>query len=343
MRVLGRDDVRAALDGREGAVLDAVRNAYLLHRAGQSEIPFSSFLRPPGRPGSRIICLPAYLGGTDPVIGVKWISSFPTNLERGLQRASAVSILNDLETGYPVAVLESSQISAARTAAGAAVASEVLHGGTAVRTVGLIGCGTINHRTLAYLTRVHPGIREVALFDAVDEHAKLAAERWAEQFPGIDLTPGDLTSALRAQTVSIATTDSSYWLSLGDHPDRPPDQVVLHLSLRDLDVASILRGYNVVDDVDHVCREQTSLHRTELELGHRGFIHATIGGLLSGDPIAKPTSANTIFSPFGLGVLDLAVSVEVVRAAEAGGTGITVDGFEPGSHQITSQLTGGKA
>src|SRR4051794_34009785 len=121
MKILGRDDVRAALAGLEPAVLDSVRTAYLLHGQGQSHLPFSTFLRPPQPTGSRIISLPAYLGGPEPVMGLKWIASFPANVDRGLQRASALCVLNDPGTGYPLAVLEGSQISAARTAAGAAL------------------------------------------------------------------------------------------------------------------------------------------------------------------------------------------------------------------------------
>ncbi|GAA3220189.1 hypothetical protein GCM10020256_25970 [Streptomyces thermocoprophilus] len=129
MKILGRDDVDAALKGLDPVVLDAVRTAYVLHGQGHSQVPFSSFLRPPTPAGSRIISLPAYLGGPEPVMGLKWISSFPANVEKGLQRASSVQILNDLHTGYPTALMEGSRISASRTAASAALAAGALHGG----------------------------------------------------------------------------------------------------------------------------------------------------------------------------------------------------------------------
>ncbi|MFJ8882798.1 2,3-diaminopropionate biosynthesis protein SbnB [Streptomyces sp. NPDC102402] len=343
MRILGRDDVRAALDGLETTVLDAVRTAYLLHGRGRSQVPFSTFLRPPETPGSRIISLPAHLGGPAPVMGLKWISSFPANVEQGLQRASSLQILNDLETGYPSALLEGSQISASRTAASAALAARALHGDREVRTVGLVGCGTINHRVAAYLTLTHPAVETVVLQDAVPGRAEALASELADVHPGITFRAGSLTEALGAQTVSVATTDSSYWLDLADFPGRPDGQVILHLSLRDLSTSSVLGAYNVVDDTEHTVREQTSLHRAEQETGHRDFVRAEIADVLEGT-VTPPETGTVVFSPFGLGILDLAVADAVLTEASRTGIGSEAAGFDPGSHRVTgAAATAGRA
>ncbi|MFP3991540.1 2,3-diaminopropionate biosynthesis protein SbnB [Streptomyces sp. E11-3] len=342
MRILGREDVAAALAGLDATVLDAVRTAYTLHGQGNSEVPFSGFLRPPGDSGSRAITLPAYLGGPEPVMGLKWISSFPANVDKGLQRASSVQILNDLDTGYPTAVLEASQISASRTAASAALASRALHGDRPVRTLGLIGCGTINRRVLDFLALTHPELRTVILRDAVPGRAETLAVQLAAERPELRYATGDLDDALRADTVSVATTDSTYWLDLAAHPDRPRHQVVLHLSLRDLTTASVLHAYNVVDDIDHVLREQTSLHRAEQETGHRRFVDAEIATVI-GQGKAPATERSVVFSPFGLGILDLAVAQAVLKAATHDGIGGDAEGFDPGQHRVTAAMAGGAA
>ncbi|MCN9243056.1 2,3-diaminopropionate biosynthesis protein SbnB [Streptomyces sp. RY43-2] len=342
MKILGRDDVTIALTGLEPTVLDAVRTAYTLHGQGRSQLPFSSFLRPPRPTGSRIISLPAYLGGPEPVMGLKWISSFPANVEQGLQRASSVQILNDLDTGYPKALLEGSQISASRTAASAALAAGALHGDRRVRTAGLIGCGTINQRVLAYLTLTHPDLETVVVQDVVPGRAETFATELESEYPEITFRPGELGDALAAETVSIATTDSTYWLDLAAYPDRPAGQVILHLSLRDLSTASVLGAYNVVDDFEHAIREQTSLHKAQQEVGHREFVHAEIASALG---CSKPpaTDRTVIFSPFGLGILDLAVAQAVLKAATEAGLGLEVAGFDPGSHRVTAAMLRGAA
>src|SRR4051794_41716412 len=100
--------VQRALKGRERQVVELVERTYRLHSAGESVNPPSYFLQFPDRPTARIIALPASVGGSVRVDGLKWISSFPQNVSAGLPRASAVLILNDHDTGYPFACLDSS-------------------------------------------------------------------------------------------------------------------------------------------------------------------------------------------------------------------------------------------
>src|SRR4051794_31183059 len=121
--ILGRRDVKAVLDGADGTVLRTVRDTYVAHAHGETSVPHSVFLRFPGDDRNRIIGLPAYVGGPRPVAAMKWIASFPGNIDHGLERASAAILLNSVDDGRPVALVEGSVISARRTAASAAVAA----------------------------------------------------------------------------------------------------------------------------------------------------------------------------------------------------------------------------
>src|SRR5438445_10849007 len=124
--------------------IDIVRDAYFAHAQGQSVNPDSYFLRFPEKPDCRIIALPAYLGDGFHVAGLNWIASYPGNVERGFPRASAVLVLNSYDTGYPFAILESSIISAARTAASAVLAAYWLNGRSRrARSLGIVGTGFI--------------------------------------------------------------------------------------------------------------------------------------------------------------------------------------------------------
>src|SRR5438046_2617703 len=229
------DVVRA----RRSECIRIVREAYLAHADGQSVNPDSYFLRFPDKPDCRIIALPAYLGNDFDVAGLKWIASYPGNIQRGFPRASAVLVLNSYETGYPFAILESSIISAARTAASAAVAST-------------------------------PHIADATLF----EHNPL----------------------------------------------------VLHLSLRDLAPEILLRSQNVVDDVDHVMKANTSPHLAEQMTGDRSFVTGTLADIMTGRR-SVDRCRPIIFSPFGMGILDVAVGKWVYDQAVAGGRDMRLADF----------------
>src|ERR1700761_1144831 len=80
--------VHQVLTGSEDEVVATVEAAYRLHGEALTVNPDSYFLRFPDRPSSRIIALPASVGGDVDVHGIKWISSFPENVAGGLPRAS---------------------------------------------------------------------------------------------------------------------------------------------------------------------------------------------------------------------------------------------------------------
>src|SRR5437660_7624436 len=146
--------------------IDIVQNAYLAHAQGQSVNPDSYFLQFPDKPDCRIIALPAYLGNNFGVAGLKWIASYPGNIQRGFPRASAVLVLNNYETGYPFAILESSIISAARTAASAALAAYWLNGQSReARVLGIVGTGFIARYVYDFLIGTGWDIKEVRLYD----------------------------------------------------------------------------------------------------------------------------------------------------------------------------------
>ena len=149
--VVSSSTVKSVIDENRNQVFDAVETAYRLHAAGDAVNPDSHFLRYPDKPSARIIALPAHLGGGVQKSGIKWISSFPENRTSNLARASAVLILNDATTGYPVACIEASLISATRTAASAALAAEHISRNPFEGTLGVIGTGVIARTTVEWL------------------------------------------------------------------------------------------------------------------------------------------------------------------------------------------------
>ncbi|MCZ4517150.1 hypothetical protein O4220_01385 [Rhodococcus ruber] len=334
MKLMTADDVHRALADSEMAVLHAVQSAYIAHDLGQSDLPFSAFVRPIDQPGTRFIALPAYLGGDQALAGVKWVSSFPHNVDTGRQRASSLVLLSGLDTGYPRAIVEGSRINAWRTAASAALASMTLRAGQPVTTIGVIGCGTIALEQVRFLRVAHPEARTALLFDHDPHRARQFGDVIGREFP--QLTPIIVDRAeqviQRGDTVAVTTTAPAPWLTLAAS-GRPTGQVLLHVSLRDLTVTSILSSHNVVDDVDHVNRENTSIALAAQQQPNLSFVHGTLGSILRTGTY-RPDPAGVVFSPFGLGILDLAVAALVLERSSRLGLGTEVPGFDPPEHIV---------
>ena len=95
--------------------------------------------------------------------------------------------------------------------------------------------------------------------------------------------------------------------------------LVLHVSLRDLAPEILLASTNIVDDVEHCLKANTSPHLAEQLTGNRDFLLGTLDDVMAGR-VTVPADRPVVFSPFGLGVLDLAVGKyvydEVARSGE---------------------------
>jgi ornithine cyclodeaminase len=316
MMVIKGVEVQQLLNGRETEVIEVVRLAYEAHAAGDTSLPHSTFLHFPDNQRNRIIALPAYLGGGFGIAGIKWVSSFPDNLDRGLDRASAIIILNSTETGRPVAFCEGSIISAKRTAASAALAAQRLRDGNETGAFGLVGCSLINYETARFVLAACPDIKKFILYDLDEARARIFKEKCGKEFKDVEVEiAGDVRDLLRrAKLISIATT--AIKPHLFDLSDCAPGTTILHISLRDLSPEVILEADNVVDDVDHVCRAQTSIHLAAQLVGHRDFVRCTLGDVLTGTAPARNGDGRiVVFSPFGLGILDLALTDKVRKLA----------------------------
>ncbi|HET9118714.1 MAG TPA: 2,3-diaminopropionate biosynthesis protein SbnB, partial [Pseudonocardiaceae bacterium] len=261
------------------------------------------------------------------VDGLKWISSFPGNVAAGIPRASAVLILNDHDTGYPFACLECSIISATRTAASAALAADWLSRGRPRPTrVGFFGVGLIARYIHTFLARTGWSFDEIGVHDlSADSAAGFCAylrDSLKEDQPEQSGTASRITVHERAEQL-IRSSDLVVFATVAGQPhvsdlswfEHQP--LVLHVSLRDLAPEIILASNNIVDDIEHCMKANTSPHLAEQLTGNRDFLDGTLDDVMAGR-VTVPANRPVVFSPFGLGVLDLAVGKyvydEVVRS-----------------------------
>ena len=177
---LSRDDVKKVNLGMD-VIISAVEDMFLEKGMGRVEMPPKPGIHPVTE--SFINAMPANIPKNQ-AAGMKWVSGFPENLKRNLPYITGLIILNDVETGIPVCVMDCTWITAKRTGAAAAVAAKYLARKDS-EVLGILGCGVQGYGNTEALNCVL-NIRKVKAFDTVTENAQKFASQIANDF-GIDV------------------------------------------------------------------------------------------------------------------------------------------------------------
>lgn len=325
--ILGAHDVARQLQGYERELIDLAAKAYITHGRGESCLPQSEYLRFPGKERERIIPKAGWLGGDEPVAGIKWISSFPDNKQIGMPRASAVIVLNDVSNGRPTTVMEGSLISSQRTAAGAALAARWLHTQPRIGTLGLFGCGLIGQEIVRFILADSKPVDALMLYDVNRAYSRALADALrAKGFRGsVAVSRSRKEMVSRSDVLVFAT--SAVKPSLDSIARAPAHATLLHVSLRDFTVNAVLQADNLADDFEHVLQAQTSAHRTAQLTGKRDFLRATLADVMEGRAEPRVGGKPVMFHPFGLAALDLAFAQHVASGCRRSGAGQFVPEF----------------
>lgn len=304
--------IKEVLSTYKSDIYQIIKKAYMTHAKGKTHNPPSYFLGFKGEPQKRIIALPASIQSKPKAVGIKWIASNPENIKNNLPRASAVIILNDYETGFPIACMEGSLISAIRTAYSAVLATKTMRNTKKnFQSLGIIGTGLIAENTLAAFIGQNINIAEINLYDQTNIYAKKFKEKIQQKSNfSININDTYAETIQRSEIILFTTTNRKPYISDRTLFNHSP--LVLHLSLRDLDPVILKNANNVVDDIEHITQANTSVDLLSKQLNSNSFINGTLGDLLQRKIYLDDTKP-TIFSPMGLGLLDIAVASYVYQ------------------------------
>jgi ornithine cyclodeaminase/alanine dehydrogenase-like protein (mu-crystallin family) len=181
---LSRDDVeRVGL--RMADVVEVVEAALREHGEGRVEMPPKPGIHT--QPDAFIHAMPAYipsLGGA----GLKWIAGYPDNYKRQLPYISGLLILNAPETGLPLAVMDATWITAARTGAVSAISAKYL-ANPGSKSLAVLGCGVQGRTQLEALALVCAELAEVRAYDVRPAALDAYVREMRERHPKLTLVP----------------------------------------------------------------------------------------------------------------------------------------------------------
>ncbi|HET9082733.1 MAG TPA: tyramine oxidase subunit B [Trebonia sp.] len=221
---LSEEDMISAGVTNMAACIDAMQETFaLLHRgdyrmagpngnshgAGVSfpdEPPFPSM--PKNAPDRRFLAMPAYLGGNFGTTGVKWYGSNVENRHKGLPRSILMFMLNDTETGMPLALMSANLLSAYRTGAVPGLGARFL-ARPGARVVGIVGPGVMARTSLAAFLAACPGIDTVKVKGRGRASTEAFTGWVTDEFPQITTVTevGTIEEAVRgSDIVTFCTT-----------------------------------------------------------------------------------------------------------------------------------------
>jgi ornithine cyclodeaminase/alanine dehydrogenase-like protein (mu-crystallin family) len=161
---------------------------------------------PVAGPDRRFAAMPGYLGGRFDICGNKWYGSNHANMEKGLPRSVLTMMLNDKDTGAPIALMSANLLSAARTGGVPGVAAKHLAKADS-EVLSVVGCGPINKACFSAIISQLKSIKQVICFDLFLDKANDFA-KWVTDTYGIEARSTDNTEAgfRNADVITVAAS-----------------------------------------------------------------------------------------------------------------------------------------
>jgi ornithine cyclodeaminase/alanine dehydrogenase len=315
LRYLARSDVES-LALPMTSVIDAVEGAFKEKGEGTAEMPPKPGVHP--GPDAFIHAMPAYLKEAR-AAGLKWVSGFPDNASRGLPYIAGLFVLNDVETGLPLSVMDCTWITAARTGAATAVAAKYLARPESA-TAGILACGVQGRSNLEALSCVF-SLERVHAYDIRPDAARAYAEEMSRKLD-LEVVPvSDPEDAVRDMDLVVTSgpilkhptpTIPAGWLAPGSFAS--PVDFDSYWTREALEQTDLL----ATDDL-----AQMSYYRTVGYFAGTPEPYADLGELVTGQrPGRTSDEQRTMSINLGLAIEDVATARILYEKAVAAGVGV---------------------
>ncbi len=319
IRLLSRDDVRRALSMAQA--IELMRDAFTQLSSGQAVVPQRLSMEMPEL-GARVLVMPVSLakGGQ---FGMKIVSLFKQNPEKGLPYIQALMLVFDASDGHPVALMDAEYLTALRTGAASGLATDMLARPDA-RTAMIFGAGAQGRLQLEGVCAVRR-ISRALVFDPNPDRAEKFCRDLTGRFP-FPITRAPSPAAVEeADVICTATTskepvfdDAS--LRKGTHINAIG---AYRTDMCEIPPASMVRATIIVDHRSSCLAEAGDLvgpiERGLIDAGH---IHAELGEITAGNKRGRNNEDEiTIFKSVGNAVQDLVAAAQILRNAEQSGLG----------------------
>jgi len=311
---LSRQDVEAVgLTMRE--MIDALESMFREKGEGRVEMPPKPGIHT--RKDSFIHAMPAYIPSLQSA-GMKWISGYPENQAKGLPYITGLLILNDPETGIPVAVMDATWITAQRTGAATAVAAKYLARKES-SSAGILACGVQGRSNLEALSCLFR-LQRVKAFDIHPE----VAGRFAREMSKIIETEIEIVDTPRDAVAGLDLVVTSGPILKNPNPVIEADWLAEGAFASPVDFDSYWQG-DALRQADKLTTDdlgQMEYYRAAGYFGETPQPHSDLGQIVAGRmPGREAPHERTICINLGIALDDMAAAIMIYRRARDAGIG----------------------
>jgi ornithine cyclodeaminase/alanine dehydrogenase len=291
-------------------IIGALEAAFREKGQGRTEMPPKPGIHPGG--GDNFIhAMPAYIPALKSA-GLKWVSGFLENYKRGLPYITGLLILNDVETGLPLAVMDCVWITAMRTGAATALSARYLARPES-SVVGILGCGVQGRTNLEALNALFP-VKKVMAYDIDPGIARRYAEEMEARFR---------VEATTVQKPADAVKGCDIIVTAGPILKKP-HQTIQPGWMEERAFASLVDfdSYwhpDAMKQASKFCTDDTEQLLHYRQVGYFQDIppiHADLGELVAGKKAGRQRAdERTMTANLGLAIEDMAVALILYRRA----------------------------
>ncbi len=311
---LSRADVeRVDLPMKE--IIALLERAFVEKGNGRVEMPPKPGIHT--MPDAFVHAMPAFIRSMQSA-GIKWVSGYPDNAKRGLPYISGLLVLNDVETGFPYAVMDCTWITAARTGAASALSAKYL-ARPASAVVGILACGVQGRTNLRALACLFP-IERVYAFDVLPEVQQRYIEEMRREFE-FEIHGVDKPRQAVVQSDLVVTSGP-----ILKHPEpsigRDWLQPGAFASAVDFDSYWSGPALAQVDRLSTDDHAQFQYYKSVGYFGQTPEPYADLGEIVAGlKPGRQDDTERTMAINLGLAIDDMAVAPEIFKRASEKGLG----------------------
>lgn len=311
---LSRKDVES-LNIPMSDIIGALDNMFREKGEGRVEMPPKPGIHT--RENAFIHAMPAYIPSMK-AAGVKWISGYPENQKKKLPYISGLLILNDPETGMPIAIMDATWITARRTGAATAIAAKYLARRES-SSVGILACGVQGRNNLEALACLFK-IARVKAFDIYPE----IAQRFAEEMKKVVNADIEVVKSPKEALVGLDLVVTSGPILENPSPIIEADWLAEGAFASPVDFDSYWKG-EALKQADKLAtddKDQMEYYRTVGYFKNTPQPYADLGEIVSGKkPGREKAEERTICINLGIALDDMATAILIYKKAVEQGIG----------------------